>query len=1171
MRNTLSNRRKLTPLLAALLALFAASSCRPGAKLPDRSSKEYGDAVRAFYVGLAALQVGDDVRADERLAALTQSVPAEPAAWANWGLLALRQRNFDAAAERLERARALAPDNDQISYLVGLLESSRGRSAEAVAALRKAVEANPKNLVATFKLAEETERQGDENGEAEFQRLVQKILEAQPDNLAALLELARVSAKRGDAGTLRGAVEKISARAPGWPAEVQQQLSALQAAAAGSDPGAAATRVAFLRNVLVRVPEFRRDLAAVKPPPGEEAQPFTHFLRLETPAFAPAPADTALDFTPEQAPDAGTSRYDWIGAVSLDGEGSPTVIEANGRELRLAGGASYPFPGGAQATPPAPEGVLALDFNYDFKTDLALAGAGGVRLLRQESANSFTDVTAQAKLPAEVIGASYTGAWAADIEADGDLDIVLGSQSGTPAVLRNNGDGTFAVIHPFANVNGLRAFAWADLDADGDPDAALIDGAGRLHVFADERTGQFDERRLPADFPAARALGVADVNDDGVLDLLVVQADGAIARLSDRNEGRDWDTAVVARVADGSSLLGGECRLLVADLDNNGGLDLVLASAAPTTADANGSDAGALVWLGDEHGRFIQLDHPPAAPRVFAAADLDGDGRLDLLGLTADGRPARLTNRGAKNYHWQQVRPRAAKAVGDQRINSFGVGGEMEIRSGMLVQKQPVAGPVVHFGLGDQAGADVVRIVWPNGSVRAEFDLKADQTITAEQRLKGSCPFLFAWDGREMKFVKDAVPWSSAIGLRINTLGTARVEATEEWYKIRGDQLAPRDGHYDLRFTAELWETYYYDQLALTTVDHPAGTEIFVDERFVIPPAKLAITTVATPHKIARAWDDQGHDVTDVVSALDDKYLDTFGRGRYQGVTRDHYVEVDLGDDAPREGPLYLIAQGWMHPTDSSINVAISQGQDVRPAPLSLEVPDGKGGWATAAPNLGFPAGRKKICLFDLSHVFRPNTPRRLRLRTNLEIYWDSLEWAQGAPDARLKTTRLDPETADLHYRGYSVIGKADESSPEVPDYNRLASSKQVWRDLVGYYTRFGDVRELLKGADDRYVIMNAGDEMSLRFQAPPPPPGGWVRDFIIAGDGWIKDGDYNSTFSKTVLPLPYHSKQEYTTPPGRLEDEEVYRRHPEDWQTYHTRFVTPDVFQNALRPPKQR
>ena len=110
-------------------------------------------------------------------------------------------------------------------------------------------------------------------------------------------------------------------------------------------------------------------------------------------------------------------------------------------------------------------------------------------------------------------------------------------------------------------------------------------------------------------------------------------------------------------------------------------------------------------------------------------------------------------------------------------------------------------------------------------------------------------------------------------------------------------------------------------------------------------------------------------------------------------------------------------------------------------------------------------------------------------------------------------------------------------------------------------------MRELLAGVDDRYVIMNAGDELAFRFPVPSPPPDGWVRDFVLMGDGWVKDGDYNTAFSKTVLPLPSHDQPEYTTPPGRLQDDPVYRRYPQDWQTYHTRYVTPRPFRLALRP----
>lgn len=1158
---------KSSILLGSLLmALVCADAgCRSGPPLPEKSSKEYREVVSAFYIGLAALQVGDDTRADAKLTEATRLVPGEPASWANLGLLALRQKNMEVAAERLEKAHALAPQNGQVLLLLAILESNRGRFAQAISRLREAVEVEPRNLKSVYMLAELIERQGDENSAAEAQLLFTKILEAQPDNLAALLEVIRIAAKRNDVDLLRSSVARLAEQSSSWPPEVKEQLEAVRAAANGPDARMIGTRVAFLRNALARVPEFRLSFAAVKSPPGEEAEPITRFLLLESPTFTPAPADTALAFDVEPLPAMGNERWNWIGAVSMNGEGTPAIIVADGRQALLPGGKMIPFPGGQAASPPTQAGILGLDFSYDFKTDLVFAGAGGLRLLRQDGPEAFTDVTALADLPVLVTGAAYSGAWAADIEADGDLDIVLGTLSGPTVVLRNNGDTTFKAIQPFEGSTALYDFIWADLDGDGDPDAAL-NGAQGLKVYTNERTGQFSLRAMPPNLSLMRSINAADVNADGILDLLGLQADGIITRLSDKAEGREWNVVEIARLPNAPAMTEGAFSLLVADMDNNGALDIVLSlSGQPGGQPCPPECPLSLVWLGEQAGDFKLLNTETQA-RSTCVTDTDADGRLDLLGLSAEGRPVRLFSHGAKNYHWQAIRPRAKQAVGDQRINSFGIGGEMEIRSGLLIQKQPITSPLIHFGLGEQTGADVVRIVWPNGSVRAEFELKADQVVVAEQRLKGSCPFLFAYNGREMSFVKDSVPWGSAIGLRIDTLGTASIQATEEWYKIRGDQLVPREGFYDLRITAELWETYYYDHLSLMVVDHPVGTGIFVDERFSVPPPTLAVRVVATPVRVARAWDDQGTDVTGIVRELDGKYLDTFGRGQYQGVTRDHFVEIELGEDAPQSGPLWLIAHGWMHPTDSSINVALGQGGHEHARDLSLEVPDGKGGWIVAQSHLGIPSGRNKTILLDLENVFRPGTPRRLRLRTNLEIFWDAIEWAEGLPGTQTKTLRLNPQVAELRYRGFSVIDQADASSPELPDYNRIGGTTQRWRDLIGYYTRFGDVLELLAEVDDRYVLMNAGDEMAVRFPAPPPPPEGWARDYVLVGDGWIKDGDYNSTFSKTVLPLPSHDRREYTTLPERLEDDPVYRRHPQDWQQYHTRYVTPHYFQNALR-----
>ncbi len=1151
------SRNRLFIFSLVILSLFQ-EGCRSGARLPDPSSKAYADFVSTFYVGLAALQVGDDVRAESNLGKAAQMVPGEPAAWADWGILALRQRSYDAASQRLDRARELAPKNDRVYYLLGLVESGRGNSAKAISDLREAVQLNPKNLRALYQLASEVERQGDANSDADFQRIIEQILDAQPNNLAALLELSRIAAKRGDTATLQATVNKIAAQSSAWPADVKQQLAALQTASTSPEPRGAATRSIFLRNVLMQVPEFRTSLSEIKPQPGEEAVPFTHFLRLVSPTFNPAPADDAMSFAPQPFANLPAGKWNWIGAISLNGSGVPAVAEANAHEVRLSTGAVLAFPGGSANVSPSPEGVLPVDFNYDFKTDLVLAGAGGLRFLRQDKPEAFADVTALTKLPRSVTGSSYVGAWAVDIEADGDLDVVVGAKDGLPLVLRNNGDGTFEAIHPFPGISGIRQLVWADLNGDGNPDASLIDGSGQLHVFINERLGRFHEQPLPSGFSATKTIAVADVNRNGVLALLTVRDDGAIVAVCEDDEGSRWTSVVIANVPDAAKYLANDVRLRIGDLDNNGAFDLLLAPVATAQ--------GALIWLQDGQGKFVPMHTSADAAMVFDAADLQGNGRLDLLEISPDGQVVEGVNHGTKNYHWQTIRSRARQTTGDQRINSFGIGGDIEIRSGLLVQKQPITSPELHFGLGEQTGVDVARIVWPNGSVRAEFALKADQEIVTEQRLKGSCPFLFAYNGKGMQFVKDTVPWGSAIGLRINSLGPARIEATQEWYKIGRDQLVPQNGFYDLRITGELWETYYYDYLALMTVDHPAGTEIFTDERYAVPSVKLAVTAVTTPQPVAHAADDNGQDVTDIIRSLDGKYLDNFGRGQYQGVTRDHYVEIDLGNDVPASGPLWLIARGWLHPSDSSINVAMSQGHHEAPHPLSLEVADGRGGWRVAKPNLGFPAGRNKICLIDLTNVFAPGAPHKVRLSTNLEIYWDQIEWAKGLPDAPLKITKLAPSIADLHYRGYSVIHQANASSPEIPDYNRLLGTTQIWRDLAGYYTRYGDVRPLLSGIDDRYVIMNAGDEMSLRFAAPAPPPAGWVRDYVIAGDGWIKDGDYNSTYSQTVLPYPYHARTEYDTPPGKLKDDWEYKHHVEDWQTYQTRYVTPAIFDNALR-----
>jgi hypothetical protein len=804
--------------------------------------------------------------------------------------------------------------------------------------------------------------------------------------------------------------------------------------------------------------------------------------------------------------------------------------------------------------PPTGDAVAAADLNYDFRIDLALAGAGGLCLLRQGDAGRFADVTALAKLPATLLRAPAYGVWPADIDTDGDLDLVLAPRDGHPIVLRNNGDSTFTPRDLFAAVTRARGFAWVDLDRDGVPDAAFLDDAGVVHVFVNLRGGNFQAQALPDVYGHAVAIAAAEQSGDSPIDLLVLSRDGAVTRLSPKASDGTWEGKGLARVDPPTGLEPGVARLLAADLDNNGAADLIVSGPA-TSRVLLGAPGGSNTTLHDTVGLGVQ-----------SIGDLDGNGKLELIGLDGRGQPGRASSRGAKSYRWQVLRPRATTATGDQRINSFAIGGEIELRSGLHLQKQIITSPLVHFGLGEANGAEVVRITWPNGALQAEFNTKADQMVKATQRLKGSCPWLFAWNGREMSFVTDLL-WRSPLGLRINAQTTADVLMTEDWVKVRGDQLAPQNGAYDLRITAELWETHFFDLASLLVVDHPEDTEIFVDERFAVPPPKLQVVPTGLSKPFASVRDDQGGDVSDLAAARDSRYIDFAGRGPYQGITRTHFVEMELPDQAPRAGPLWLVARGWIHPTDSSINVAIGQGTHVPPESLSLHVADAAGRFHEVRTGLGFPSGKDKTILVDLTGVFGATGQRRLRLATNLEIFWDSLGWAIGRPEVEIHPRRLELMGADLSYRGYSVTEQPTASVPERPRYT-LAGTAPRWRDLEGYYTRFGDVLGLLRAVDDRYVIMNAGDELRLRFREAPPPARGLVRDFIVVSDGWVKDGDYNTSFSRTVLPLPTHQTGRYDAPPRQLEDDAVYRQHSGDFTEYHTRYVTSDILRDALRVP---
>jgi tetratricopeptide (TPR) repeat protein len=1137
-----------TVCFVLIFLIAALAACRSNA--PEKSSANNAEAIKSFYIGLAAMQAADDSRAKDELNKTVNLAPGEPAGWANLGILQMRQKDFEPAAASFEKAKNLAPAEPKIYWNLAVLETQRGNFDKAMELLSELIRIEPDNVHALYALAQEKERQADDQKAFE---LYQSIVTMKPENIAAQVEIVRLSAKLNKGEILQHAVYEIdrvlNQREPvpvgtkekenqDLSPEARERLDALQKSSAGLDLKQAAIDASYLRNVLLREPIFRAAIAEIKPSDTTIGEPFTKPLKLTVPDFSPAEPDLALTFSAHASENI---KANFAKAVFLNGDNPPVVAWSNEKETRV-GKASLPVSAANSNQ------ICAIDFDYDFKNDLAFATEKGFRLFKQIDGENFTDVTTQTKLANEILQKSYSGAWTFDVESDGDLDLILAGND-APVVLQNNSDGSFSVLKTFGDSGKFRDFASADIDEDGDADALILWEGGGAALFVNERGGLFKSRGLPLLTPAL-AIGVGDANSDGKLDLLILLQGDWIMRLSDKMDEQEFEIGrtVAGQFCSAGRSLANKCSLKLYDLDNNGANDFLISNDTETQ-----------IFLAGKDKNFSPLPNKINS-QISTIAETNGDGKLDLIGIDGGGKPTVFQNNSQKNYGWQILRPRSARAEGDQRVNSFGIGGEMEIRSGLLAQKQIISSPQVHFGLGEQTSTDLLRIIWGNGFTQAEFDLGRDQQILIQQRLTGSCPHLFAWNGSEFKLVKDSAPLGTSLGLRISGTETLPVTQTEEWYKIPGERLAPRGDFYELRITDELWESYYVDSYSLMVIDHPQNTEVFANELYPIP-ADLRVFTTSKPKPFARATDEKGQDVTNLVENLDEIYLGTFERARYQGVAKEHFVELELPPDAPENETIDLIADGWLHPTDTSLNVAISQSNYEKPKGLSLDVQDENGAWKTIKDDFGVPAGKLKTIVVEL-----PKGARRCRLRTNSEIFWDKLAWAMSVPDAENETRRLDLSQAELRFRGFSVIDKKDDSSPEIPDYSRIATTTQRWRSIEGYYTRYGDILELLAGTDDRYALVGSGDEMLLRFAALPPVGAGFERDFVIIGVGWIKEGDYNNVFSKTVLPLPTHATNDYTRPPTRLEDDPVYQKNKQDWLNFHTRYVAPDLFRNALR-----
>ena len=406
-----------------------------------------------------------------------------------------------------------------------------------------------------------------------------------------------------------------------------------------------------------------------------------------------------------------------------------------------------------------------------------------------------------------------------------------------------------------------------------------------------------------------------------------------------------------------------------------------------------------------------------------------------------------------------------------------------------------------------------------------DFDPGKRLEIEEAQRLAGSCPMIFTWNGSEFEFITDV--------LGVAPLGASAGDG--EYFPVDHDEailipagsLVERDGALEIRVTEELREIAYLDQFRLLAVDRPADERIVTNDKFKGPPfPEFRLYRVADPRRPTAAWDHHDQDVRERLLALDETYPDRFSRD-YAGLAELHHLTVEFGAEA--RGADLLVLAGWVDWADGSTFLGSDQAEGPGLVMPYLQVRDRDGRWQTVVEDLGVPAGKPKTIAVDLTGKWLSDR-REVRIVTSACVYWDEilLTRVEDSPGVRHHT--LPGPKASIAFRGFSrpVIHPERKQPERFVHADRRDTS--MWNPTPGLYTRYGDVSELLAEVDDRLVVMGSGDEVRLLFDpsALPELPDGFERDYVLVVDGWAKDGDANTAYSQTVEPLPYHGMPQY-------------------------------------------
>jgi len=1082
------------PLTIVLLALAVTAGAEPrydseavrlnnrgvalmGQQFTEKAQQAFAEAFQkdpklaqaAVNEGIALMTLQ---KIDEAKIALKRGIaldPNNPQAWYNLGLAQHANNELDDALKSFQEAVKLDPRDVDSYYFEGVCYRELKQFDKAIQVLKKALAIQPLHASSEFALARDLQATGDKEAAKEHFKLFQHMTSTK---ISAAIGLAY--GEQGHYSTVTP-VEEPQAR--------QQAMIPVKLVA---------------QNMLVDKPKMEHTSGGA--------------------CMLDATGSGQMDLILMSSPQAIRVLH-----RASDGKFEDLDTAASGLSLKGTGVA-----------------CAVGDYDSDNLNDLAVATDDGVHLFRNLGKGKFEDVTGEAGLTSRN---HPTGITFIDFDHDGDLDLfVTGSplKSGNQSnvLWRNNGNKTFTEWTEQTGLGGTGKTAAAiltDFNNDRAVDIAVTGDSPSPVLFVNPREGKYPQQPLyDAKLPATEGIAVFDFNKDGWIDIAVTHAGAPGLTLWRNVAGPQNASRRFERV---QLPLSGATRawgITAIDIDNDGWVDL-----AAIVETAEGPRVKVFRNKGD--GTFedvsgaLGIEKTPllVAPRGLIAADVDGDGAPDLIVTQQNAAPILLHNQGANKNHFVRI------DLAGYADNKTALGSKVEIFANGQWQKWELAGssglatqapPQLLVGLGQADHIDLLRILWPTGILQDEIDLPHTPVIAMKEadRRGSSCPVLFAWDGHKYRLVTDVI--GAAVVGHWFTPTRRNIPNPGEWIKVDGDRLAPIDGKLSLRFIEPMEEVNYIDQLRLVAVDHPANVEVNPDERFLDDPPFASGRVVAS--RSARlplaAWDGKGNEVTEILSRRDHKFASGFTPTPYDGFANTHSLMLDLGD-VNTAAPLKLLMTGYVNYFSATSLYAAWQA-GIKPISPYVEAQRPDGSWMQIPGEAGFPAGLQRTIVVDLTGKLPAGT-RRIRLVSNLEIFWDQV-LIDNNPEAETHSTDVPLTLATERFRGYPTQIEGKSPGDLNYDYDRV-SLTGPFQHQRGNYTHLGDVTTLVTGIDDRYAIFGSGEEIAVEFDTAKLPalPPNWKRDYFFYANGYVKDMDWWDAMPFTVSQLPFHEMTRYPYP----------------------------------------